>query len=346
MTIEEEIFRKAKVDFNKLEKYGFYKESNTYKYSSIIDDNFKIEIEVDNKGVVQGKVYDLSFNDEYTTFRVEHNIGSFASKIRNEFENLLLDIRDNCFISEFFIYNQTNRITNLIKEKYGDDPEFKWDNSPDVACFCNKDSKKWYGIIMNIDKSKLDKNLKDEVEIINIKLNPTKIEELLTKEGFYPAYHMNKKYWVTIVLDDTLNDDSIMNLIEESYSYTVDKNKSNHEWIIPANPKYFDIEAALEDSNEIMWKQSTDIKENDIVYLYVAQPYSSIMYKFKVIEPNISYKYSDENVKMKKVMKIKLLKRYESGEFSFDLLKQFGVKAVRGPRYMPIELSKYINYDY
>ncbi len=347
MTIEEEIFRRAKVNFLKLQEYGFIKEQDFYKYSkNILDNTFKIIIEVDYKGIVKGQVFDLSFNDEYTTFRVEHNTGSFVKKVRSEFESLLRDIKDKCFISEYFIYNQSNRIAKLIKEKYGDEPEFKWESSPGTATFSNKDSKKWYGIIMNIDKSKLEENTSGEVEIINIKLDPTKIKTLLTEKGFYPAYHMNKKYWITIILNDTIEDKLIMELISESYAYTVNKNKSNHEWIIPSNPKYFDIEKALTDSKTIMWKQSTDILENDIVYLYVGSPYSSIMYKFKVIKPNIPYKYSSDTVKMKKVMQIELIKKYEQGEFSFNLLKQFGVRAVRGPRYMPVELSKYINYDY
>ena len=68
---------------------------------------------------------------------------------------------------------------------------------------------------MNIDKSKLDSNTKGEVEIINIKTN--RVEELLNKKGFYPAYHMNKKYWITIILDESLSDKEIMELISESY---------------------------------------------------------------------------------------------------------------------------------
>ncbi len=135
-----------------------------------------------------------------------------------------------------------------------------------------------------------------------------------------------------------------MNLIDKSYLYTVEnKNNAKNEWIIPANPKYFDIEKALKDNNTMLWKQSTDVKINDIVYLYVAEPYSSIMYKLKVIEANIPYEYKDKNVKMKKVMKIDLITRYEKGKLSFSKLKDFGVNAIRGPRYMPLALSKYIN---
>ena len=197
---------------------------------------------------------------------------------------------------------------------------------------------------MNLDKSKLDKKSTGEIEIINIKLEPHEIENLLKQDGFYPAYHMNKKNWITVILNNTISDENIMSLIDKSYSYTVvNKNNAKNEWIIPANPKYFDIEKALKDNNTITWKQSTNIKINDIIYLYVAEPYSSIMYKFKVIDVNIPYEYNDENLKIKKVMKIDLITRYEKGQFAFNKLKDFGINAVRGPRYMPLALSKYIN---
>ena len=345
MTIEEEVFRKTKADFGKISKYGFKQNKSLYKYSkNIMNNTFRVDIEIDNNGKVKGKVYDLSFGDEYTNFRIEDSTGSFVGQVREEFRNLLKDIRSNCFTTEAFLFEQSNRITKQIKEKYKDEPEFEWEKFPGYATFRNKDSKKWYGIIMNIDKSKLDKKSVGEVEIIDIKLEPNEIENLLKQTGFYPAYHMNKKSWISIILDNTISDENIMKLIDKSYSYTVvNKNSAKNEWIVPANPKYFDIDKALKENNTIMWKQSADIKINDIVYIYVGKPYSSIMYKFKVIEVNIPYEYKDKNLKMQKVMKIDLLTRYEKGKLSFDKLKDFGINAIRNQRYMPLSLSNYIN---
>ncbi len=343
MTIEEELFKKTKLDFDKIAKYGFKKDKSLYKYSkNIMNNNFRVDIEINEDGIVKGKIFDLSFDEEYTNFRVEENIGSFVSEVKEEFKHLLEDIKNNCFIKEDFIYEQPNRIAKAIKEKYGDNPEFEWEKFPGYATFRNKESKKWYGIIMNIDKNKLDKKSNGEVEIIDIKLEPSEIEDLLKLDGFYPAYHMNKKSWISIILNNTISDENIINLIDKSYSYTINK-KNQNEWIVPANPKYFDIEKVLKKNNTIIWKQSTYIKINDIVYLYVAEPYSSIMYKFKVKEVNIPYEYKDENVKMQKIMKIDLIKRYEKGKISFNKLKDFGINAIRGPRYMPSALSEYIN---
>lgn len=70
---------------------------------------------------------------------------------------------------------------------------------------------------MNVSKLKLAQNEDLEVAILNVKQDFQKIPDLLKKKGFYPAYHMNKKNWVTIILDDTLSDTEIMQYVKTSY---------------------------------------------------------------------------------------------------------------------------------
>ena len=52
---------------------------------------------------------------------------------------------------------------------------------------------------------------------MNVKVSKDEIGNLLKKDGIYPAYHMNKRNWISILLNDTLKDTEIMNRIEESY---------------------------------------------------------------------------------------------------------------------------------
>ena len=112
------------------------------------------------------------------------------------------------------------------------------------------------------------------------------------------------------------------------------------DWIIPANPKYYDVDGAFEASDLVTWKQSSDIHVGDMIYMYVAAPYSSILYKCKAVEVDIPYHFSDKNLTVKNAMKVELLEKYESGVWSFERMKQFGVYAVRGPRNMPAELKR------
>lgn len=224
MNIENDIFKRTTVDYNKLVLFGFNKINNNYIYErKFFNDEFKAIINVDNSGKVTGKVIDLETEDEYILLRAE-NDGEFVNKVRMLYKDILIEIRNNCFNNNYFIFNQSNRIANYIKNKYNNEPEFLWDKFPFCGVFRNNNNKKWYGIIMNLDLSKLD-NSSGEVEIINIKLGENKIKELLKKEGFYEAYHMSKKEWISILLNDTLSDDEIISLIDESYDL-IDKKRN------------------------------------------------------------------------------------------------------------------------
>ncbi len=61
-------------------------------------------------------------------------------------------------------------------------------------------------------------NSRQEVEAINVKVDSDKVKDILAQKGYYPAFHMNKKCWVSIILDDTLSDTEIQNLIDDSYA--------------------------------------------------------------------------------------------------------------------------------
>ncbi len=343
--IENLIFKKSVPDFNKLIDYGFIYENDKYVYeTNILNCSFKVVIYIYSNYSIEGHIYDLELDDEYVNYRVENNIGEFAGTIRNIYENLLTDIKNKCFISQNFSSPQANRISKLIYDNYDDVPFFEWESTPDAGVFKNKDTKKWYALVMNIKKEKIDSG--DEfVDIINLKLDPNKIISLIKEKGYYPAYHMNKKYWITICFDESINDCDIFELIKESYSYSCGNknNNSKNEWIVPANPKYYDIDYAFSNSKIIDWKQSSNINVGDVVYIYVAAPVSALKYKCVVRKNNIPYSYVDSNIKIRYIMQIELLDVYSDNLYSFSKLKEFGVNAIRGPRSMPINLSNYIN---
>ena len=211
LNIENEIFKRTNVNFKQLEKYGFKKEKNIYIFEKkFLNNEFKAIINIDDKGLVSGKVIDLQVDEEYTNIRTEMT-GEFVNNVRESYKNILIDIRKHCFETYYFINGQANRINKYIKEKYNNEPEFLWDKFPRYGVYRNENNNKWYGIIMNVDLSKLD-NGSGEVEIINVKLTENKVEKLLKEEGFYEAYHMNKKDWISIILNDKLKDEEIISL--------------------------------------------------------------------------------------------------------------------------------------
>lgn len=216
--MEYELFKKCVFDYSKLLNYGFKEENNIYYYEKyIIDNNYKICIKIENNNVI-GKIYDLIFNDEYLNLNVDSNL-SFNNKIKEEYIKVLKDIKAKCTKESLFVFKQSNEITSYIKRKYKVNPEFLWDKSSGNGVFRNKYNKKWFGIIISVSKDKLDLKYKQEIiEVINLKIDEDMIKELIKNNGFYKAYHMNKKSWISVILDNTLDNEIIYSLIDQSYN--------------------------------------------------------------------------------------------------------------------------------
>ena len=217
MNIEEEIFEKHTIDKAKLLSYGFKSKDGKLIFEKLFMDNdFRAEISFNGK--ISGKIYDTLTNDEYTNFRIE-DLNGFSSQVRENFIDILKDIRENCTEKQLYKSKQALKVNEYIAEKYGDLPEFLWKSFPTYAIYRKKSSKKWYGLIGDVQRCKVDKNSSSTeiVEILNVKVDKDKIGEILTINGIYEAYHMNKKYWVTVIFDNTVSQKTIQKLVDESY---------------------------------------------------------------------------------------------------------------------------------
>ena len=236
---------------------------------------------------------------------------------------------------------------SYVKKKYKADPEYLWSRFPDYAIFRHSDNKKWFGLVMNVKKEKLGLEGEDMVDILNVKLSdPLLVDMLIQQPGYMRGYHISRGNWVSILLDGSVPFEEICGWLNESYMTTASRQKKEKvrppkEWIVPANPKYYDIEQAFENADEIDWKQGRGIKKGDTVFIYVGAPVSAILYKCVVTKTDIPFRYDDGNVKMTSLMKIQLLKKYEPDRFTFSVLNdKYGIYAVRGPRGIPHSLSE------
>jgi len=237
-------------------------------------------------------------------------------------------------------------ITEYIKKKYGVLPEYLWKRYPDYAVFRHEDNNKWFALTAGVFGAKLGMDGDATVDVINLKIDDLFFRDMLIREdGIFPGYHMNKQHWISVLLDGTVSGQRIFDLLDMSFFATASAKKKEKirppkEWIIPANPKYYDIEHAFDDAKEIEWKQGVGIKKGDTVFMYVAAPVSAILYKCKVTETDIPYQYEDRNLTIRALMKIRLQKTYSRKRFTFDTLKEeYGIYAVRGPRGVPNSLS-------
>lgn len=192
--------------------YGFSKVGDYYILQSDIDvENFNMIVKI-GKDSFEVNVIELHFNEEYILFNVLDSKGKFVSKIRKKVNGLIEDIVKNCFTS----LDYRKLLLDYVREKYGTIPEEPWEDN-NHATIKTSNSKKWYGIFMSIPYKTLGLEKSGKIDVLNVKLNPELIESLIDKKHFFPAYHMNKKYWITILLDSDTDLNLVKSLIDESF---------------------------------------------------------------------------------------------------------------------------------
>ena len=208
-----------------LAEYGFGNNDACYSLSKdFMDGDFTAEIRVYADGSVQGRVIDNMIGEEYLPLRMPNYAGAFVGSVREAYEELLRDIADKCCTGVTFASDQSNRIAAAILEKYGVGPDFPWeeDEKTPSGVFRHGSSRKWFGLIMNIDRRLLDRGGDEEdlTDVLNLKADENRTAALHKIRGIYPAYHMNHSKWISVTLDDTLEDRDVMDLIDESFRLT------------------------------------------------------------------------------------------------------------------------------
>ncbi|MDE6276151.1 MAG: MmcQ/YjbR family DNA-binding protein [Clostridia bacterium] len=222
--IIQEIFRKKVIDFDKLLKYGFVFDKEKYAYSTdVVDGQMTLSIYIDIDGNINTEVMDLSTQEPYTLFLVEDAVGSFIGEVRGEYERVLEDIADKCCIERVFKSKYSQAVIEYVRNKYGDKLEFLWKKFDDNAIWRRKDNKKWYGALLTVAKNKLGLDGEEKIEILDLRMSQQEVEKVIDGKRYFSAYHMNKKSWITICLDGSLELQEIYRRIDESYVLALKK---------------------------------------------------------------------------------------------------------------------------
>ncbi|HUM83801.1 MAG TPA: MmcQ/YjbR family DNA-binding protein [Lachnospiraceae bacterium] len=118
------------------------------------------------------------------------------------------------------------QIFTYAKKKYGTSPEYPWRQWPEYAVLRHADNRKWYAILMNVTKSQLGLTGGEErMDIMDVKCNPDDGAFLRQQPGFLPGYHMNHQSWLTILLDGTVPESQVLDLLDASFRMTEMKKK-------------------------------------------------------------------------------------------------------------------------
>ncbi len=357
MSIESDIFDKMAPLPARLAARGFLHDGEAFSLSEpFLGGSFRAEIRIFLDGGVEGKVFDAETGEEYAPVHVEEGRGAFVGAVREAYAGILRGIAEACCTRLRFESPQANRIASLLAERFGDAPGNPFDEGKyDVGVFRNPETQKWYALIMRAPRASFEekcgsiphpvtegRGAEERIEILNCKADPAKVPSLLSEAGIYPCYHMNKRHWISIVTDGTVPDERMMALLAASRAMTgrgrrrepvEKKGRSTPEtWIVPANPKYYDIDEEFHRNHITFWKQGADIRPGDTVYIYSAAPVSAVRYRCQVLESNVPFEGSAPPIRIEKLIRIRVEKEYAPDICTAATLRGLGIASVRGAR--------------
>ncbi len=328
MSIVKEVFNKVRCDYKALEDYGFIKVEDVYVYKKEFMPGFEAVITVIDSTNVSIKVFDMDMDEEFLGLDVMGQTGSFVSSLRFHLRELLEDIKDKCFTPVLFIGAQAYRIAKVIMDEYGDVPDFPFSRKPneDSIVFRRDKTTKWYCLFMRLPYKKLGEDKDEEVDIINLKGDAEMIPELLKEPGFYPAYHMNKKHWFTITLDDRVDDEKILSLVAASRESIGTKFKA---WIFLC-PKYILEKGLNEDEEVILSNAPKSVKLGDRIYIYQGGEIKALTHELVVLKHHGSEVIT------------KVVRPLPKDAFTYAKLNEYGIYYLEATMRMPDELLRSI----
>ena len=121
---------------------------------------------------------------------------------------------------------QKEEIIAYIERKYKTKAQFPWQPKAKHMVFRHSENKKWFALIMGVDAGKLGIDSEGILDVINLKCDTDLSSNIKMSKGILPAYHMNKKHWISVVLDGAIADDTVKSLIDVSFELTASKKRS------------------------------------------------------------------------------------------------------------------------
>lgn len=102
---------------------------------------------------------------------------------------------------------------------FGTSPDYPFDEDFETAVLRHADNRKWFALLMKVSRRKFGFDSDETVDIVNLKLPVEMFGSFGKDDGVYPAYHMNKLHWISVLLPDA-SDETIAFLTGVSYEAT------------------------------------------------------------------------------------------------------------------------------
>ena len=220
--IKEYKFENIKVLYEKLVNLGFTKIDDIYYKKINLIDNFDLKIYINNEYIMT-ELIDTKSNEEYFLHKSLNANGEFNETIKSKYNEVIENIKE-AITESIKITNQNYELIKLhILNKFGVIGENVF-NEDDSLVFRIKGGKKWFMLMMIISLNKLIPESKEKGIILNIKHDQDDMENVIDDRHVFRAYHMNKKMWLSIIVDSSLDLEKAYQLIDRSY-YLVENSK-------------------------------------------------------------------------------------------------------------------------
>ena len=111
-------------------------------------------------------------------------------------------------------------------DTYGTVADYPFDEDFETAVLRHGNNHKWYAIVMQVARRKFGADSDEVIDVVNLKLPLEMFGSFGAADGVYPAYHMNKLHWISVLLPDAA-DELVEFLVNASYEATIGKKKPN-----------------------------------------------------------------------------------------------------------------------
>ena len=114
----------------------------------------------------------------------------------------------------------------LCSSSYLTLPDFPFDEDFETAVFRHIDNRKWFALSMQVSRRKFGFDSDEVIDVVNLKLPTEMFGSFSAADGVYPAYHMNKLHWISVLLPDAPND-VVQFLLNASFEATKSSKKKS-----------------------------------------------------------------------------------------------------------------------
>ena len=225
------IFSSAKPLREKFAEFGFKKRGDSLVCKKALEGGDFYALLTVRGETLTAQVYDTATDEFYAPFDMRGARGAFVAAVREEVQKIVGDFRARCFESK----DIHKKYVDFIERQFNCKAEFPWaekggevrdlgaDERASAAAKRYSDAavfrcpnKKWFALVMEISYKNLGLASDEKVFAVNLKADPKRVPSLVDKKTIFPAWHMNKKHWITVLLSSATDFDLLRSLTEQS----------------------------------------------------------------------------------------------------------------------------------